>query len=540
MREKRFHQVIAGVLVACATLGMISRVCAANPPAAIDPADPPEQARSIRLRAESALKSKDFPAAAAAWRALIELNPADPYHRYNLACALTRAGDTAAAEKALEDAFAHGFIELFHMQRDPDLAGLRPTRTFTLLIKGWRDILDARGTADLASLKERFTPGPPPDGYTFATDNELRLHYASAFRPASFDDARDQITRVHAWATRELFPPPPADDAKARPDAWVSVVLPTPKDFFRLVFSDGVGGYFDRDRKRLVTQDLGPGLRHEFLHVLHWRHADRLGQRHPLWIMEGLACLLEDVEMPGAPASGAFTIKPSWRTNIARRLARNGGLMPLERFTSLPDEKFMSERPRANYAQARALCMFLNERGKLALWFRAYTEDHAQDPTGRRALEAAFDLPLKRIESEFRAWAAKIEEVAEQSKPARFGLGASVKGGVGDGVVVSNVVSTSRLSRGVSNPLRNRDVILALNDLPVRTMDDYVRILGELQEGIDIETIEPPKPPPGMTSLGSEPPLRTGPKVKVQVRRGSREMTLEVTLIEIPEGFVDF
>lgn len=532
MMRHPWLQVALSVLLT--SLGASSFTLAADPP------DPPEQSRAARQRAEAALKSKDFPAAAAAWRELIEINPADPFHSYNLACALTRAGDTAAAEKALEDAFAHGFIDLFHMQRDPDLANLRTSRTFTLLIKGWREILDARGTADLASLKDRFKPGTPPDGYTFASDNDLRLHFASAFRESSFEDARAQITRVTAWARRELFPAPEPADSAARPDAWVCVVLPTPKDFFRLVFADGVGGYFDRDRKRLVTQDLGPGLRHEFLHVLHWRHAERLGQRHPLWIMEGLACVLEDVEMPGDPDSGEFVLKPSWRTNIARRLAKSGGLLPLERFTSLPDEKFMADRPRANYAQARAVCMFLHNRGKLAPWFRAYTDNYADDSTGKIALEQAFDLPLKRIDSEFRAWAAKIEEVAEQSKPARFGLGASVKGGVGDGVVVANVVSGSRLSRGVSNPLRNRDVILAINDHPVRTMDDYVRILGELQEGIVIEEIEQPKAPPGMVTLGSEPPLRTGPKVKVQVRRGSRELMLEVTLIEIPEGFVDF
>jgi hypothetical protein len=502
--------------------------------------DPALQARTLRQRAESALKSQDYNAAAQAWRELIELNPTDPYHYYNLACALSRANEPAAAERALEDAFAHGFIDLFHMQRDPDLAPIRSTRTFTLLIKGWPQLLEARGQADLAALKDRFTPGTPPEQYQFHSDTSLRLHYASSFRPASFDDARAQITRVGAWAARELFPATSPEDLAARPDPWVSIILPTPTDFFRLVFADGVGGYYDRDRRRLVTQDLGPSLRHEFFHVLHWRYAERLGQRHPLWIMEGLASLLEDVEMPGPPESGEFTLKPSWRTNIARRLAKNGGLMPLERFLALPDEKFMADRPRAMYAQARTLCMFLSVKGKLTPWFRNYADNYKEDPTGKTALEHAFDLPLKRIDAEFRAWTAALEEVAEQSKPARFGLGVSIKGGRGDGVVVSNVVSGSRLSRGVANPLRNRDVILAINDQPVRTLDDYARILGELQEGIDITTIEAPKPPPGMTALGSEPPLRTGPKLKVQVRRATREMELEVTLIEIPEGFVDF
>ena len=502
--------------------------------------DPAVRIRALRAQAESATKASDFAGAAEAWRGIIGLNPSDPYAHYNLACALGRSGNAVAAEAALEEAFAKGFIDLFHMQRDPDLGSVRATRTYSLLIKGWPDILNARGASDLASLKDRFAAGAPPEKYQFDSDPALRLHYASAFRPSSFEDARAQIARVNAWAVRELFPPADPADLRQRPDPWVSVVLPTPTDFFRLVFADGVGGYYDRDRRRLVTQDIGPGLRHEFFHVLHWRFTERLGQRHPLWVMEGLACLFEDVEMPGEADSGAFVFKPSWRTNIAKRLARFGGLAPLERFLTLPDEKFMSERPRANYAQARALCMYLDEMGRLALWFKDYREHFDTDPTGREALERTVDLPLPRIDAAFRAWAAQLPEVAEQSKPARFGLGVSVKGGSGDGVLISNVVTGSRLSRGVSNPLRNRDVILAIEGHPVRTLDDYVRILGELQEGIDITTIEPPKPPAGMTMLGSDPPLRTGPKVRVQVRRASRELELGVTLIEIPEGFVDF
>ncbi|MFM9959072.1 MAG: TPR end-of-group domain-containing protein [Phycisphaerales bacterium] len=537
MIPRLFIPWLLGLVLALGCAGTLRAQGATEPP------DDAVRARQLREQAQAAAGSGDFRAAAAAWRSLIELNPSNPFHRYNLACVLARAGDTAAAEAALEDAFAHGFIDLFHMQRDPDLIAIRNTRTFTLLIKGWGELLEARGLADLESLKRRFTPGTPPTAYTFLSDPVLRLHYASAFRPASFDDARAQVARVTAWARRELFPEPPADDLKARPDAWVSVVLPTPGDFFRLVFSDGVGGYYDRDRRRLVTQDLGPGLRHEFLHVLHWRYAERLGQRHPLWIMEGLACLLEDVEMPGEPSSGEFVLKPSWRTNIARRLAKLGGLMPLERYLALPDDKFMSDRPRAQYAQARALCMFLHEQGLLTKWFGAYVKGYDEDATGRAALEEVFDLPLPRIEQRFRAWAAKLPEVAEQSKPARFGLGVSIKGGAGDGVLVSAVVTGARLSRGVSNPLRFRDVILSIDDQPVRTLDDYARILGELNEKMDQPPPGPAPPPPkvpGFQVMNADPPLRTGPKVKVQVRRGTRELGFEVTLIEIPEGFVDF
>lgn len=496
--------------------------------------------RALRAAANAAFDAKDYAKASEAAAGLAELLPRDAFVQYNLACALSMAGNLPAAEAALEEAFAKGFIDLFHMTRDEHLAPMRETRTYRLLVEGWADLVDARGKADLAGLRARFRAGSPPEAYAFVSDEGLRLHFASAFRASSFEDARAQIVRVNAWAARELFPAVEKSEAKARPDAWVSVILPTPQDFFRLVFADGVGGYYDRDRRRLVTQDIGPSLRHEFFHVLHWRFTERMGQRHPLWIMEGLACLFEDVDMPGAAESGGFVFKPSWRTNIVRRVTRAGSLMNLERFCSLADEKFMSERPRFNYAQARAVFMFLESEGKLSEWFAGYVKGYAEDASGRKALERAFDLPLAKIDAKFRAWSVRLPEVAEQSKPARFGLGVSVSGGRGDGVVIDRVVTGSRLTRGIDNPLRFKDVIVEIDKKPVRTLDDYVRVLGELQPEEPPERPPLAKPPPGVSDPFAERSAATAGKVKVKVRRASKEMEVEVMLVEIPEDFAQF
>ena len=110
-------------------------------------------------------------------------------------------------------------------------------------------------------------------------------------------------------------------DARAETNPVIISSLPTPQDFARLVGAPGIGGYYERDRKRLVSQDIGPSLRHEFFHVLHWRRMDRTGQQHPYWVMEGFATLVEDIEADG---SGGISVVPSWRTNIVRRLERAG------------------------------------------------------------------------------------------------------------------------------------------------------------------------------------------------------------------------
>ncbi len=529
---------MVGVWVLFALLMPPAMPALGGEPEALDDA---ARERSLRRQVDGALASRDFAAAAKLLGELAPLVPRDAFVRYNLACARAMSGDKAGAEQALEDAVAHGFVDFFHMQRDAQLEAIRAGKTYQTLIRGWRELLDARGDADLAAMKQRFTPGAPPQAYVFETDTVLRLHYAAAFRAESFKDAKAQVQRVTAWARRELFPEEKtAEQPDPRPDPWVAVVLPTPLDFFKLVFSDGVGGYYDKDRRRLVTQDIGPTLRHEFLHVLHWRFCERRGQRHPLWVMEGLASLLEDVDMPGEPASGVFEIRPSWRTNIVRRLAKMGGLTPLERFVSLPDKKFMEERPRAGYAQARAVMMFLRESGKLQDWFAAYVRMYDEDASGKKALEEVFDLPLGKLDAKFRAWAVKLPEAAEVSKPAKFGLGVSVSGGRGEGVVIDRVVTGSRLARGVPNPLRLRDVIVRIGEKPVRNLDDYVRVLGELQEGLDPPAPAKPTPPAGVEDPLAEPPVRTGPKVKVTVHRGTLNLVLEVTLVEIPEEMGGF
>src|SRR5690606_4580755 len=129
---------------------------------------------------------------------------------------------------------------------------------------------------------------------------------------------------------------------------WVTVVLPARVDYARWAlrrFGEGwerIGGQYSHDNKLLVAMDLGSTLRHEYWHVLHWRDQDRRGQRHPIWIMEGLCSLPEDLE---PTATGDFKPAPSWRTNMARRLARAGGLMPWEVMFSLDPQRFTRSRP---------------------------------------------------------------------------------------------------------------------------------------------------------------------------------------------------
>lgn len=436
---------------------------------------------------------KDYDGAKALIERAMKVRPKDFTLHYNLACAHALTGKIEEANDSLERALSYGFVDFHELERDEHLAAIRETAQYRAIMGAWGELLDARGDANLGAMKEVFGTT-----YTFEKDPALRLMYASGVEAGSFGSAKQEIARVSRWAEAELFGR--ASDDVMRPDPWVSVILPTPTDFFRLIMAEGVGGIYDPRLKRLIAQDIGPTLRHEYLHVLHWRDLMRRGQsEHPLWVMEGLACLVEELEPSGE-------IAPSWRSNIAKRLERGGKLIPLERFTTMTREQFMNLRPRATYAQARAVFMYLRSQGKLKDWYAAYVKGYDKDPTGARALEEVFGEKLPAIDKRLRFWLRDLPEVAEVHKPGEATLGVELAPGSGDGPVVLN---SALLGKSGEDRLRKRDIIESIDGRATRNLDDLARVLGEY-------------------ALGDE--------VRVAVRRGSRRLEVRVQLVpESPE-----
>lgn len=479
-------------------LGTAAPARAGDVPVIREPAaerDPEQLDRaSVNRRLKTLFDRGDYEAAQRLLVRALEDRPHDHLMHYNLACALAMLGRTAEAQAALTDAISFGFVDFAEMERDAHLASLRDTPAFRAILRGWDELLSERRAADLRVMQE-FFKGP----YTYEQDEALRLQFASALEAGSFEAARREIALVAAWWDEHFGAVLPAQGPD-RPEPWVSVVLPTPTDFFRLIRADGVGGTYDRTVKRLIAQDIGATLRHEFVHVLHWRQLVRLGQEHPLWIMEGLASLVEDVELSDG---GGLVIVPSWRTNIVKRLEARNALMKWDQLFRLDQRRFMTVRPRAMYAQARAVFMFMEARGVLGAWYREYVKGFDQDPTGLVALERAFGMGLAAVEREFREWVRALPEVAEVDRPGEAGLGVTVGPGSGDGPVVE---SSGRVPPGgqAGERLRRRDVVESVDGTPTRNLDDLHRVLG----GYDV-----------------------GDQVTVQVRRGTRRLEIQLQLV---------
>lgn len=406
-------------------------------------------------------------------------HPKDPEAMYGLAVALAQLGDVDGADAELVAAIGVGFVDFHRFERDGRLDPLRQTPKFRTILGGWRALLDARADVNEKALR-RFLGR----GGTIVRDERLRLIYASAWQPRSFELAQREITGVADWAYATLFEEPAPDDP--RPDPWVSVILPTPERFEKMMIALGagpnVGGLYDNDRGQLICRDLGPSLRHEFLHVLHWRLLSRVNQRHPDWIMEGLGTLIEDAD-PDEAAPGGMRPVPSWRTNIAKRLLDRGRLMPLADLIAMDRRAFRSRRPNANYAQARAIMLYLYDRGDLSAFFHTYVRTSAQDATGRAALESVLGAPLDEIETGYRAWLGALPMVAEEIRPGMASLGVVVGAGRGDGPVIERIPLGSNAA---SAGLRLGDVILTIDGRSTRTLLDLVRVLASYSVGEEV------------------------------------------------------
>lgn len=447
------------------------------------------EAREQRLaelnqRAMTAFSRRDSMAAEHVLREMLRLEDSNFVTWYNLACALSLQDKGADAADAIVRAVELGFSDIGQLRRDPDLAAARDHPAYKQVVDNWSAILKAQGEANLAIARKLYGPT-----YHYEMDDTLRLAYASAFDVGSFTQARMEIEKLAAWAIDTIFPDL-ARDGPHGPDPWVVVILPTREDFLKWAVSKYggdaisgfrmIGGEYSHDSKRLISIDLGGTLRHEFLHVLHWRSATRLGQSHPVWIQEGLCSLVEDYDVD---AAGGIRPMPSWRTNMARRLARGTNFIDLNELATMPRDRFTGRNPLANYALARTFFLYLSDRGKLGEWYTHYTQTYAEDPTGVTAIETTFGQSVAEVSREWRAWVRTLPEVAEPDRPGAAVLGFEVEAETGEGLRITQTPRGTARTAG----LRRGDIITAINGRPTRDINELYRVLADYSPGDTVD-----------------------------------------------------
>jgi hypothetical protein len=107
----------------------------------------------------------------------------------------------------------------------------------------------------------------------------------------------------------------------------------------------------------------------------------------PAWFNEGLGSLYEQSASRGDHIVGLT----NWRLAGLQRAIRSGALPSFAKLTATNDHAFYNQDRGTNYAQARYLLYYLQEKGLLVRYFHAFRNNRQHDPTGYDTLRRLLD-----------------------------------------------------------------------------------------------------------------------------------------------------
>lgn len=140
-------------------------------------------------------------------------------------------------------------------------------------------------------------------------------------------------------------------------------------------------GYYSPSQKVLVMNIATGGgtLVHEIVHPF----VEANFPNAPAWLNEGLGSLYEQ----SGTVDGHIYGYTNWRLNGLQNGLRKKIVPTFKALTSMTDTEFYREDTGTNYAQARYLCYYLQEKGLLRKFYKDFVTNQKTDPTGYRTLQ---------------------------------------------------------------------------------------------------------------------------------------------------------
>ena len=247
------------------------------------------------------------------------------------------------------------------------------------------------------------------DGWKARFDAEGFNYVVSAPFVIAGDGGRARIRRYRDGTILAAARALKAMYFKTEPDEPVLILLfekaHSYKRYARTWFGDATTphyGYFRRaDRVMLMNVGTGTGtLVHELVHALIAPDFPDV----PDWFNEGLASLYEQCRIEGDRITGLA----NWRLPALQRAIRSKALRPLTEL--MRDESFYDrDRVALNYAQARYLLLYLQEKGLLEDYYARFRENVGDDPSGLETLKAVIGpQELEAFEVDWHRWVLRL------------------------------------------------------------------------------------------------------------------------------------
>lgn len=187
------------------------------------------------------------------------------------------------------------------------------------------------------------------------------------------------------WATARLmkmyFKKTPDDII----DIWLFKDKASYEKYTWEIFSDKPDtpyGYSSSEHKALIM-NIGTGggtLVHEIVHPFIAANFPDC----PSWLNEGLGSLYEQSQAKGDEIVGLT----NWRLAGLQEAIRLNLVPSFRELTSTTTTEFYNKDRGTNYAQARYLCYYLQEKGLLTKFYHAFYAARAEDPTGYKTLQS--------------------------------------------------------------------------------------------------------------------------------------------------------
>lgn len=161
------------------------------------------------------------------------------------------------------------------------------------------------------------------------------------------------------------------------------------------------GFYQPGDRYMVMNIGLGLGtLTHEIVHPL----VETDFPEAPTWLNEGIASVFE---APVITKPGEIHGAKNWRHPRLKRALQSAAerdTTKLDVMFAMSDEAFRGSDEDLHYAQARYVCQWLDERGKLWAFYQRWRDNVTTDPRGNKAFHEVMGMSPAEANAAWTKW----------------------------------------------------------------------------------------------------------------------------------------
>jgi len=126
----------------------------------------------------------------------------------------------------------------------------------------------------------------------------------------------------------------------------------------------------------------------------------------PSWFNEGLASLYEQC----GESRGKIVGYTNWRLEGLKKAIAQDAVPPFQELCSTTTREFYDDDRGTNYAQARYLCYYLQQRGLLRTYYRAFVRNADADPTGYKTLQKTLGVDdMEVFQKRWQTWSASLK-----------------------------------------------------------------------------------------------------------------------------------